>query len=49
MHRDTEDGQPELIGHIYCYNTPKCSYDDQAKHNQDWLEVREIKATTIIV
>lgn len=48
MYRDGKDGEAIHVGYIYCYNTPKVSYDDQPKHNQDWLEIREIKATPII-
>jgi hypothetical protein len=47
MYRDRIDGTSEICGKRYCYNTPKCSYDDSPKHNQDWIEVREIKATTL--
>jgi len=49
MYRDGKDNEPLHIGFIYHYNTPKCSYDDQPKNNQDWVEVREITAETIIV
>lgn len=48
-YRDGENGEPIHTGYVYCYNTPKVSYDDTAKHNQDWITVKEIKATTIIV
>jgi hypothetical protein len=49
MYRDNKDGSSKHVGYIYHYNTPKVSYDDQAKNNQDWVEVLEIKATTIII
>lgn len=47
MFRDLPNGSAEKCGNIYCYNTPKVDYNDCAKHNQDWVEVREIKATTL--
>lgn len=49
MYVDTKSGETKHVGYIYHYNTPKASYDDQAKNNQDWIEVKEIKATTIII
>jgi hypothetical protein len=48
MYIDTDTG-PRKIGVIYCYNTPKCSYDDTAKHNRDWVEVLSVTATPVLV
>ena len=49
IYNDGITGEAKHVGYIYCYNTPKVSYDDQPKNNQDWTEVKEIKATTIII
>lgn len=49
IYNDGITGEVKHVGYIYCYNTPKCSYDDTAKNNQDWTEVKEINATTIII
>lgn len=49
MYRDGKDGETVHSGYIYCYNTPKASYDDQAKNNQDWVDIKEIKATKVII
>lgn len=38
MYQDGKDGTKKT-GHIYCFNTPKCSHDDTAKHNQDWVSI----------
>jgi len=46
---DDKDDNAKHVGYIYCYNTLKASYDDNAKNNQDWVNVYEIKATTIII
>lgn len=45
--RDTDTGAIQS-GWIYCYNTPKCSYDDQPKNNQDWIEVYESNPKRIL-
>lgn len=45
--RDTDTGA-EHTGWIYCYNTPKCTYDDCAKNNQDWIEVYESNPKRIL-
>jgi len=37
MYRDTETSTVEHIGYIYCYNSPPCCYNDNAKRNQDWV------------
>lgn len=37
------------VGYVYKYNSPKASYDDTPKNNEDWIEVREINATIVIV
>lgn len=49
MYQDQIAGDPQHIGYIYCYNTPKCSYDDVPHHNQDWVTVSELKAKTVII
>lgn len=49
IYNDGIDGSPKHVGYMYHYNTGKVSYDDTAKNNQDWVEVKEIKATTIII
>lgn len=49
MYVDDTNGQAKHVGYIFHYNTPKASYDDQPKNNQDWIKVKEIKATTVII
>lgn len=49
MYIDDIEGSTKHTGYIYHYNTPKASYDDQAKNNMDWVEVKEINATTVLV
>ena len=46
---DGNNGEAIHKGYCYHYNTPKASYDDQPKNNCDWVHVREIQATNIIV
>ncbi len=49
IYRDTKKEDHKHTGYIYRYRTPKYSYDDTPKINEDWVEVKEIKATTIII
>jgi hypothetical protein len=48
MYVDTTSGEPQRIGTIYCFNSPKTGYEDCAKHNQDWVEVYRIQAERIV-
>lgn len=51
MYRDGEDGKAEHIGYIY--SLPKYSEWEGGKrytiYSRDWVEVRAIEATTLIV
>jgi hypothetical protein len=47
MYADKPDGGAEVVGKVYHYNTPKTSADDTAKNNQDWVTVREVRATRL--
>ena len=46
---DGPNGEAIHKGYCYMFNTPKASYDDQEKNNCDWVHVREIHATNLIV
>jgi hypothetical protein len=48
--RDKKDGTTEPIGTVYHFNNSDISHSPEEKwHQQDWVEVREIKATSVIV
>lgn len=49
MYQDTKDGEAIHIGYIYKFKSHDYCYDSRPWYQQDWVEVREIKSTTIIV
>lgn len=49
MYRDGKDGTPEHIGYIYQFRNQDWSHDSEEWMQQDWVEVREIKATPVLV
>lgn len=46
---DGANGEAIHKGYCYHYNSPKVSHDDTPKNNIDWVHVREIHATNLIV
>ena len=49
IYKDGDNGEAVHVGYIYSYNTPPCTYGDCHHNNQDWVEVREIKSTIVII
>ncbi len=51
MYVDRKDGSAQHVGWIYHYKVPKSTQDprDHGYYEQDWVEVREIHATPILI
>lgn len=48
--RDLPDGQAEQVGWVYCFKNEDRSHWPVAKWwQQDWVEVRQIKASPILI
>lgn len=46
---DDKQGVSHKAGNCYHYKTPPANYGDKTHYNIDWVEVREINATIIVV
>ena len=53
MYRDMPDGSAKHTGYIYSFRNEDLSHarsdDNKPWYQQDWVEVREVEATTIII
>ena|SRR5258708_35617139 len=49
MFIDTKQGIAKQAGWVYCFKNNDISHNSKPWYQQDWVEVREIKAKTILV
>ena len=49
MYIDDKNGKPKQSGWIYCYRNKDWSHNSESWLQQDWIEIREIHAETIII
>ena len=49
IHRDTESGQPELVGKGYSFKSPPCSYGDKWHFENHWTEVLFYNPKTVLI
>ena len=50
MYQDAEDGQPELVGYIYCFkNADYSHYPVQHWYQQDWVSVHLMNGKRVLV
>ena len=49
MYRDTKDGAVQHVGYIYKLGKQPGYGSDPDYYQQDWVEVKEIKAKTILI
>ena len=48
MYVDGKNEQVQQIGWIYCFKNSDMSHNSKPWYQQDWIEIKEIKATTIL-
>ena len=49
MYNDDKNGISHHCGYIYCFKNSDISHNSEMWYQQDWVSVKEIKATTIII
>lgn len=49
MYVDGKNGDTQHIGYIYCFKNKDWSHNTESWWQQDWVSIKEMKATTILI